>query len=193
MAPTFVPASLGNMTSGNDSVIIGQKNGIMYSLDAESGDSQWIVPTSPDGDQGGLSWGLGIDAANIYFTAINYGSEEWHLIPSGIEVNNSAFGAMSLKEGTITWETAVPRMDYSYTAPTLVNDMLLVGASGKITAGRGSLMALTKADGKILLDMPVDSILRGGIAVQDQYVMFGTGYSYANPLGNGSFYVMKLK
>jgi outer membrane protein assembly factor BamB len=195
MAPAFVPAALGNLTSGNDTVVIGQKNGIVFSMYAETGESQWTHSTSPDGDLGGLSWGMGVDASSIYFTAINYGSQNWTLVNGGPTVNNSAFGAMALKDGIIKWETPSPKTDFAYTPPTVVNDILLVGEAGEVVAagGTGSLIALDKATGATLFNVQVDSVLRGGIAVQDQYVMFGTGYSYASPLNKGSFYVMTIK
>ncbi|KAF2403537.1 Quino protein alcohol dehydrogenase-like protein [Trichodelitschia bisporula] len=193
MAPVFIPGSLGDGTTGVDSVVAGQKSGIIYSLKADTGVLQWSVATSPDGDQGGISWGVAADNTSIYFTSINYGAEPWHLVPSGVALNNSAWGAMTIKTGQITWETQTPYNDFSYTPPTIVNDVVLVGAAGGKIGGRGKLIALAKGTGVSLLEIPVDSVLRGGIAVQDKYVMFGTGYSYGNPLNNGSFYVMSIK
>lgn len=194
MAPTFVPAALGDGTSGIDSVIIGQKNGFLYSFDAIKGDIQWHVITSPDSSTAGaLSWGLAVDDSQIYFTAINFGQHTWTLQPSGPSINNSAFGAANLKTGALVWETPTPDNQLAYTPPGVVNDIVFVGKSGgSKTPQPGAVIALEKKTGKTLQTWPVDSVQRGGISTHGGFIMFGTGYHYSNPYHNGSFYVMGL-
>lgn len=191
MAPTFVPAALGSGTTGVDAVVIGQKNGNLYSLKADTGESQWTVVTSPDSNVGGLSWGIAVDAASIYFVGINYGALPWPLKPNGPTINNSAYGAASLKDGTLLWETAAPNGNFAYSPPGVVNDIVLVSRAGNANE-TGALIAISKANGTILHDIPTDSVQRGGITVQDGFVMFGTGYHFQNPYSKGSFYVLAL-
>ena len=67
--------------------------------------------------------------------------------------------------------------------PSVVNDVVLVG-------GPSSLIALDKGTGSILEEWaPLDAYFQAGIAVVDDYVLFGTGYAGAK---NGSFHVWKL-
>jgi polyvinyl alcohol dehydrogenase (cytochrome) len=193
MAPTFVPAALGAGTTGIDSVVVGQKNGYIYNFNAVTGDIQWNVLTSPDADSGGLSWGLAVDDTQIYFTAINFGSRNLTLQPTGGSVNNSAFGAASLKTGEFIWETPSPDDQLAYTPPGVVNDLVFVGQSGSDSVTiPGAVLALSKTTGSILQSWPVDSVQHGGITVQGGFMMFGTGYHYENPFNNGSFYVYGL-
>jgi hypothetical protein len=191
MAPTFVPAALGSGTTGVDAVVVGQKNGNLYSLKADTGESQWAVATSPDSNVGGLSWGIAADDTNIYFVGINYGNLPWPLKPQGGSINNSAYGSASLKDGTIHWETPAPNDNLAYAPPGVVNDIVLVSRAGSAKEF-GSIIALSKTNGTIIHDMPIDSVQRGGITVQDGFVIFGTGYHYDNPYNTGSFYVMAL-
>jgi outer membrane protein assembly factor BamB len=193
MAPTFVPAALGDGTTGDDSVVVGQKNGNVYSFDAVTGDNHWTVNTGPNSKAGSLSWGIAVDDSQIYFTNINFGSHAMTLQPSGGSINNSAFGALSLKTGAIVWETACPDNQLAYSPPVVVNDIVFVGQSGSGTVKiPGAVLALSKTTGSILHSWPVDSVQHSGITVQGGFIMFGTGYQYENPFNNGSLYVFGL-
>jgi outer membrane protein assembly factor BamB len=205
MAPTFVPAALGDGTSGNDTVVIGQKSGNMYSFNAVTGDVQWSIITSPDsgtkGGPGAMSWGMATDDTQIYFTAINFGTRNWTLQPgNGPTINNSAWGAANLKTGALVWEVPVPDLELAYTPPGIANDVMFVGQSGsravdnEDTNGQstGAVVALAKSSGDILQTWPVDSVQRGGVMVAGGFIMFGSGYHYQNSFQNGSFYVYGL-
>ncbi|KIW00190.1 uncharacterized protein PV09_08230 [Verruconis gallopava] len=205
MAPTFVPAALGDGTTGNDTVVIGQKSGNLYSFNAVTGDVQWSIITSPDsgttGGPGAMSWGMATDDKSIYFTAINFGAVNWTLQPgNGPQINNSAWGAANLKTGALEWEVPVPDLQLAYTPPAVVNDIILVGRSGSRavvnsdTTGQttGAVVALAKSNGNTLQTWPVDSIQRGGVLVAGGFMMFGSGYHYQNSFKTGSFYVYGL-
>lgn len=140
---------------------------------------------------GGLSWGIAADDTNAYFVGINYGTLPWPLKPEGPTINNSVYGSASLKDGTINLKTAAPSGNLAYAPPGVVNDFLLVSGAGT-AAEFGSIIALSKSSGTIIYEIPIDSVQRGGVTVQDGFVMFGTGYHYANPYNSGSFYVTAL-
>jgi len=78
MAPTFIPAS-PNTPSGEDTIVIGQKNGNLYGLSAQDGKLFWATATSPDGTEGGLIWGVAVDSSAIYYTAVNTLRTPWQL------------------------------------------------------------------------------------------------------------------
>lgn len=188
MAPTYVP--------DKDLVVVGQKSGILHALGGADGAVKWSVATGP-GAGGGLSWGIAVDETAAYFTAINYLSTVWTPGPASgngtaVAVNCSAWGAASLGDGTLQWESVTPADGMAFNPPTVVGDVMLVGRSGPsglLSSGPGSLLALDKTTGKILLELPLDTTFRGGIAVQGQYVLFGTGYSRVD---NGTFYVLRV-
>ncbi|OCK76367.1 Quino protein alcohol dehydrogenase-like protein [Lepidopterella palustris CBS 459.81] len=196
MAPAFVPEKATTEGSGKDVVVIGQKNGNLYSLSAETGTLMWSTVTSPDGTGGGLSWGIAVDDSRVYFTAINSIQVPWQLQPSNRTVQKSAYGAASLANGSLLWETETPKNSSAYSPPTVANDIVVVGRTGNVSLAAsppgtyGGLVVLEKTTGKVISEFDVDTILYGGIAVQDQYVLFGTGYS--RNTGTGSFYVMSV-
>ena len=194
MAPSFIPGS-ASTPSGVDTIVIGQKNGNLYGLSAEAGKLFWATATSPDGTEGGLIWGVAVDASAVYYTAVNSNRVPWKL-QNGTELSNGAFGAASLATGEILWDTAVPRNSRSFAIPSVVNDVVLVGTSGPYVRlgtynGPGSLVALDKHTGEIIKETMLDNYFQGGIAVVQDNVLFGTGYSETNT-NKGSFIVWKL-
>ena len=101
-----------------------------------------------------------------------------------------------MKDGKILWETPSPRNTTTSVQPTVVNDVVLVGAGGPYTGGPsnngpGSLLSLNKYTGEIIVETFLDSYFQAGIAVVKDYVLFGTGYGTSTPR-NGSFNVWRL-
>ncbi|KAL9029702.1 MAG: hypothetical protein Q9196_002093 [Gyalolechia fulgens] len=199
MAPSFVPRS-AQTPSNQDTIIVGQKTGNLYALSADTGEIFWALATSPDGLAGGLIWGVAVDASAAYYTAVNSMRKPWRL-QDGTNLSNSAFGAASLRTGKILWETPVPRNGTSLVAPTVANDLVLTGTAGLPSGffgarGNGSLIALHKGTGAILRETTLDSYFQGGIAVVQDYIMFGTGYPNVglgyNSVPRGSFNVWKV-
>jgi outer membrane protein assembly factor BamB len=101
MAPAFVP--FGDSDSGwkKDLVTLGQKNGNLYALDAATGEIEWATATSPGVPGGGLMWGVAVDEARVYFTAVNFANQPWTLLPSNATTNGSGFGAAGLGGGEV--------------------------------------------------------------------------------------------
>ncbi|KAF2098353.1 Quino protein alcohol dehydrogenase-like protein [Rhizodiscina lignyota] len=203
MAPVFVPGSK-NTPQEQDTLIVGQKNGNLYAMSAEAGTLFWTTVTSPDGNEGGLSWGVAVDDSQVYFTALNSFRTPFALRPSNQSTRGSALGAVSLKDGTIIWEVAPPGGNSSITAyannpPTVVGDLVLTGRTGfeNSTEGyensTGALLAFDKASGKLVHLVELETNFHSGVAVQGEYIMWGTGYrQYTTYSGNGSFYVGKV-
>ncbi|KAH8879738.1 Quino protein alcohol dehydrogenase-like protein, partial [Thozetella sp. PMI_491] len=118
MAPAFIPAAVSGL--GEDMLVAGQKNGMLYGFSPVNGAIVWSVLTSPPSPFGGLSWGVATDAERAYFTGMNSLSATFQLIPSGQTVNNSLFGASDLATGEILWETASPAGSTSLVPPSVV-------------------------------------------------------------------------
>jgi outer membrane protein assembly factor BamB len=198
MAPVYVP---GN--NGADKLVAGRKNGDLYSISAESGDVLWTTTTTgPKGVDGGLSWGIAVDDTRVYFTAVNSDYQTWHLQPSGQTVNRSAYGAVSLSDGRMLWETPVPINGYSAGPPTVVGDLILVARTGQDPNGtrsydqsQGGLVALDKATGTLLTDFMLTTNFHGGVAIDGPYILFGTGYSGPGTaaLVPGVFHVLQVE
>ena len=198
MAPTFVPVASGALTpSGRDVVVAGQKNGNAYAVDARTGEVMWASATSPGGLLGGLSWGIAVDKSRVYFNALNNNGGIWQLQPSNRSINGSAYGALSLADGSILWQTEAQGKGSAYGPATVVGDVVVntVPAASSpdlsLNSTPGGLVLLDPVTGRILQTTVVDSPSHGGIAVQDQYLLFGSGYQGLN--GTGHLWVLKVE
>jgi outer membrane protein assembly factor BamB len=196
MAPVFVPTH-----DGVDRLVVGRKNGDLYSISADNGKVLWTTSTGPNGVNGGLSWGISVDDTRVYFTVINSDYRTWELQPSGQNISRSAYGAASLLDGSIIWQTPVPMNGTSQGPPTVVGDLVLVARTGQDPKGtysydqsQGGLVVLGKADGTILADFMLTTNFHGGVAVDGPNILFGTGYSGpgAAALVPGGFHVMQV-
>ena len=197
MAPTFVPGG-----PHGDILVAGRKNGVIYTFAASTGHLLWSTKLTPYGFAGGSSWGVAVDDSRVYFTAINSGEYNWTLFPSGRNISRSAYGAVRLSDGAKLWETAVPQNGVAYAPPTVVGDLMLVGRTGLDPNGTslydqtaGGFVALDKATGRVLMELPLETNFHGGIAVVGDHVFFGTGYWAFQPPSTvpGSFNVMAVK
>jgi len=196
MAPTFIPAS-AYTPHEMDTLVIGQKNGNLYALGAQTGKVFWATVTCPDGNVGGLSWGIAVDDSRVYYTAINSDLKTFRLQPDGPTINSSAFGAASLTDGSILWETPSPNGTFAISPPTVANDIVFFAredSGPSIEAYEttvGGLIPVDKFTGTILADYPLQAIMHGGISVVGEYVMFGTGYEPSYN-GTGEIVVMSV-
>lgn len=179
MAPVFVPA---RDVAGK--LFVGRKTGELYSISADNGHILWATATSPVGVNGGLSWGISVDDSRVYYTAINSDYKTWQLQTSSQAVNRSAYGAASLSDGRILWETPVSKNGVAMGPPTVVGDLVLVARTGEdpngtmsYDASQGGLVVLDKVDGAFKTDFKLTTNFHGGVAVDGLYILFGTGYS----------------
>ncbi|KAK3679314.1 hypothetical protein LTR78_000875 [Recurvomyces mirabilis] len=197
MAPSFISASHARTPNHSDVVVTGQKSGVLFAMDAANGSVYWATLTSPDSSSNGaLTWGVAVDSEKVYFTGANPAGISWETLPSGKNISNSAYGAVSLLNGTFLWETSVPHNYSSLDPPTVVNDLVLVGRNYNYNGGAlapanstGSVVILNTA-GKVLQEIEVDTVMWGGIAVLEKHVLVGTGYRYGST--GGAFIVYEL-
>lgn len=194
MAPTFVPASRWTPNE-QDTVVIGQKNGVIHAFSAQDGIRHWSSATSPDGVEGGLIWGIAVDDKRVYFTAVNSNFDSWQVQPSNRTIDNSAFGALSLLNGSILWEIPSPYDSISFVQPSVINDVLFTGRTGQNKTGsydltQGGLIVIDKRSGLMIRDYDLDVNFHGGIAIQNDYVMFGTGYNGFSGVGGLHVYTL---
>lgn len=187
MAPTFVRGSSAT-PAGQDIIVAGQKSGMLYALYAQTGTVAWSRSAGPGGAEGGLTWGVAVDDKAVYFTNFNSARKPFPML-DGQVITNSAWGAASLEDGHILWLTPVPNNQGSRVPPTVVNDVVLTGTRGDTADGSGFLTPLDKNTGKILREIEVDPVFRGGVAAVRDLILFGNGYSVDLP---GSFSVWKV-
>ncbi|HLZ74697.1 PQQ-binding-like beta-propeller repeat protein [Phenylobacterium sp.] len=88
---------LRTLPNGHDILIAGQKSGVAYGLDPDSGKTLWQVKLGRGGAAGGVEWGMASDKANAYVA-----------IADGGRGGTPGLNAVSLATGAVVWKTPTP-------------------------------------------------------------------------------------
>jgi polyvinyl alcohol dehydrogenase (cytochrome) len=88
---------LRTLPNGHDILIAGQKSGIAYGLDPDSGKTLWQVKLGRGGAAGGVEWGMAADKANAYVA-----------IADGGRGGMPGLNAVNLATGAVVWKTPTP-------------------------------------------------------------------------------------
>jgi polyvinyl alcohol dehydrogenase (cytochrome) len=187
-------ASVGGVTK--DLVGAGQKSGLYWVLDAETGALVWKTQTGPGGHLGGLQWGTAYDGSHVYFGVNDTDGTPYSLAGTGPQagqmVSVGSWGALDPTSGDVLWQIANPAM----TAPlggasvngpvTVVGGVMFVGSMDAM----GTMYALDATSGAVLWSFQAGGTVYGGPAVSGGVVYWGAGYP-SGRLGFGTS-AMKL-
>lgn len=128
--------------NGKSALFIGQKSGIVYSLDSATGNIIWAVQTSPGSYLGGHNWGISVDDTQVYASVLNFFHVPWYL-KNGTTTYGGGWVALDKVTGAVKWTTANPanfdpnpngRAGTSYGAgpATVAGNVVLVGSADSI-------------------------------------------------------------
>ena len=169
-SPDFGSGSGPNIIG--DTVGIGQKSGIYWSLDADTGRVRWKTQVGPSGTTGGIQWGAATDGKRIYVAIGNNQDQPYTLKPSGEKITWGAWSALDARTGEILWQTADPTKGTSDPgAVSVANDVMYAGSNS------GYMYALDAASGKILWSFNSGGSVIDGPSIVDGEVFWGSGYS----------------
>jgi polyvinyl alcohol dehydrogenase (cytochrome) len=173
----------------HDIVGAGQKSGVYWAVDADTGTVLWHTQVGPGGHLGGIHWGTAVDGQRIYVGVNDELGMPYHLgghhpeagTDGGAEAGTTSVGswaALDPATGEILWQVANPSM----TAPlklASVNAPLAV-YNGVVFAGSmddaGTMFALSAGTGDVLWSYPSGATVYGGPAIADGVVYWGNGY-----------------
>lgn len=176
-----------------DVLLIGQKNGDVWNLNAEDGTVNWGTQVGPGGSLGGISWGAALDDHRYIVGIINNFNECWQ-VTSPVSypcIRGGGWAALNIIDGSIAWVTPAPKallpagedntpyiLGSMAAGPgAMVNDLFIAGSTNK----DGTVVILNKWNGKILFEYDTGATIYGGPSVVDDCFFIGHGY---NPLFN---------
>lgn len=97
---------------GRDFVGAGQKSGVFWALDPDTGKLLWKQSVGPGGPIGGVEFGTATDGQRIYFADSNAKfaghDPKPNKLVSGREISFGSVGAMDAATGKILWQTPDP-------------------------------------------------------------------------------------
>jgi polyvinyl alcohol dehydrogenase (cytochrome) len=162
-----------------DLVGAGQKSGVYWAFDADTGEIVWSTVVGPGSELGGIQWGSATDGEHIYVALSNQGNKPFTM-KGGTPHNSGAFAALNPANGEIIWQVKAPAsltgMDWGM-GPLAVANGVVFGASYS-----GQMTALNAATGATLWNyngpagQPLGSNICGA-SIANGTVYWGTGYT----------------
>lgn len=166
----------------------GQKSGIYYALDPETGSELWHTQVGPGSSLGGMEWGSASDGKRIYVAIGNlYG------IPYAAGSAGS-WAALDPATGAILWQKADPNGAIDLGPLAVANGVLYVPSMGG-GATTPNMFALDAATGNTLWSFPSGASVIAGATIADDFVYWGSGYTHIALPGfssNTKFYAFSL-
>jgi polyvinyl alcohol dehydrogenase (cytochrome) len=176
-----------------DLVGAGQKSGMYWALDADTGETVWSIQVGPGGHLGGIHWGTATDGVRIYVEDNFEGTTPLVLggtgKMAGQMVSTGTWSALDTSSGDILWQIpnpvlAAPLNGASCNGPVAVTNGVLF--AGSMDAA-GTMFAFNAATGDQLWQFPSGGTVYGGPAIVGGVVYWGSGYpSSVRPLGFGT-------
>ena len=202
-------------------LIAGDKGGIVYSLDPDTGALNWKRKVSTGGTLGGIHWGMAVDEWTVYVAASDLHTNKASKVDDTVDerlylVDNATPGiyALDLFTGGLVWE-AHPTHDYEgeeivslYSASlSVTNDVLFAGSlDGVVTAFSSYTgaqlwsfdtgIAVTDMNGVVGNGGTIDSV---GVVIADDTILVNSGYSSFGGVGpyqagpGSALFVLKLE
>jgi polyvinyl alcohol dehydrogenase (cytochrome) len=177
----------------------GQKSGIYYALDPDTGLELWHTQVGPGSSLGGMEWGSASDGKRIYVSITNF-----YGIPYGPKgsFNAGSWSALDPATGAVLWQTADPNSAVDLGPLTIANGVLYVPSMGagylNLTGGSTTaptMLALDASTGKMLWEFTAGASVIGGASVVDGVVYWGSGYGHLGVPGfstSKKFYAFSL-
>jgi polyvinyl alcohol dehydrogenase (cytochrome) len=178
-----------------DLVGAGQKSGMYWALDADTGATVWSMQVGPGGHLGGVHWGTATDGTRIYVED-NFESGQMPFPLAGMGKNagemvaTGTWSALDVNNGNVLWQIANPALPDGGLSGVSCNGPVAV-TGGVLFAGsmdaQGTMFAFDAKTGDVLWSFQSGGTVYGGPAIVGGVVYWGSGYpSSARPLGFGT-------
>lgn len=188
-APNLI--SFHDKDSGKSKTILGagQKSGIYFALDPDTGAILWQTQVGPGSALGGMEWGSASDGKRIYVSIANlYG------IPTNVGGAGS-WSALDPATGQILWQVGDPNGAITV-GPLTVADDVVFASSMAGAPGAPTMLALDAKTGQTLWTHAAGSSVNAGPAVSNGMLFWGSGYAHLGIPGyttNNKFFAFSDK
>lgn len=178
-------------TKSGDIVAAGQKSGIFWGLNADTGAKVWKTLAGPGSSLGGMEWGSATDGDRIYFAVVNlnFPPTPYTMVnpPKGTPATSNAgsWGAIDAASGKIRWQVADPNGAIDLGPISVANGVVYASSfggpvhffPGPPNPPAPTMFALDSGNGKQLWSFTSGGSVNAGPAIVDGRVYWGSGYS----------------
>ena len=190
-APALFTVRPGGNGKPIELVGAGQKSGLYWALDPDTGAVVWKTAAGPGGITGGLQWGSAVDGARVYTANSNSLGVPWTL-PNATTTQNGIWSALDAATGQVIWQITPPHGGVTSGPVTTANGVVF----GCSLDPQGWMYAMNAATGQILWSFASGGSCLSGAAISRGTVYWGSGYSHFGPLfpwtGNNKVYAFGL-
>lgn len=169
----------------------GQKSGVYWALDPDTGNVVWATNVGPGSAFGGIQWGSATDGKRVYVAVSNFGRKSYTLT-STQTITFGAYSALDAATGRILWQTPDPGGSFPMGPVTIANGVLYAES----ISPSGPLYAFDAANGRLLWTFNSVGSAMGGPSVVNGAVYWGSGYQrFNNPQfvpGSNKLYAFRL-
>ena len=172
-----------------DLVGTGQKSGIYWAFDPDTGAIVWNTLVGPGSALGGVEWGTATDGERIYVAISNFENKPYTLTPSGDPAEAGSWAALDAATGEILWQTADPLGSFDIGAVSVANGVVYAGSKDPA----GHMYAQTPASRANHWHYAAGGTLNPGPAIVNGTVYWGSGYSrFGLGTGGNKLYAFAL-
>lgn len=165
----------------------GQKSGIYWAFNPDTGDILWTSMVGPGSTLGGIEWGTASDGDRI-FVAITNGKNLPYPLVNGMTVTSGAWTALDAGTGRILWQTADPVQAIDPGSVSVANGVVYAGSFS------GNMHALDARTGKMLWTFASGGSVIDGPAIVGGTIFWGSGYKKISPgTPNNKLFAFSIK
>jgi polyvinyl alcohol dehydrogenase (cytochrome) len=165
----------------------GQKSGLYWAFNPDTGDLLWSSMVGPGSSLGGIEWGTATDGERIYIAIANGKNMPYPLI-NGATITWGAWTALDVSTGRILWQTADPAQAIDLGSVSVANHVVYTGSVS------GNMHALDAGTGKILWTFASGGSVIDGPAIVGGSVFWGSGYKKITPgMANNKVFAFSIK
>jgi polyvinyl alcohol dehydrogenase (cytochrome) len=150
----------------------GQKSGVYWTLDPDTGANVWSTQAASGGIAGGLQWGSAVDGKRVYTANSNSEFKEWILGDGSSAGYRGGWSALDAATGEILWQTPNPAYERGMGPVSAANGVVYACSMDT----QGHMFAMNAENGAILWSFASGASCLGGAAIVDGQVFWGTGY-----------------
>ena len=174
------PAKVNGVTE--DLVGAGQKSGVYWAVDADTGAIVWQKQVGPSGRFGGIHWGTAVDGWNVYAGVNDESGMAYRLggkgPSAGKQTTVGSWAALDPATGDMRWQVANPAMTAPLTGASV--NAPVVTVNGVLFAGsmdaHGTMYALDTRSGAVLWSFKSGGTVYGSPAISNGTVYWGCGF-----------------
>ncbi len=192
------PNLIQTQTNGRsmEAIGAGQKSGVYWALNPDTGAVLWGTQVGPGGDLGGMEWGSATENGRVYTEIGNAGGASYLLQPAKTQSwNGGSWAALDGATGNVLWQ--VPATGQNPLNPSKPASALgqVTVANGVFYAGSmsGDMVALNAATGDLLWKFASGGSVISGPSIVDGTLYWGSGYhNFGLGTANNKLYAFAL-